>query len=44
MIENENGPLERMGNARMVLKTILDFGGVAAEVSLCVRVRIRRLT
>ncbi|KAF8600055.1 hypothetical protein BDV93DRAFT_511122 [Ceratobasidium sp. AG-I] len=32
MIENENSPLERIGNARVVLKTVLDFGGVVAEL------------
>ncbi|KAF8598901.1 hypothetical protein BDV93DRAFT_321708 [Ceratobasidium sp. AG-I] len=32
MIETGNGPLDRMGNARAVLKTILDFGGVVAEL------------
>ncbi|KAF8598914.1 hypothetical protein BDV93DRAFT_512070 [Ceratobasidium sp. AG-I] len=32
MIETENGPLDRMGNARAVLKTILEFGGVVAEL------------
>lgn len=33
MVEDNNGPLARMGNARVVLKTILDFGTVVAEVS-----------
>lgn len=32
MAEDSNGPLARMGNARAVLKTILDFGAVVAEV------------
>lgn len=34
MVEGSHGPLDRLGNSRVVLKTILGFGAVAAEVGL----------
>lgn len=43
MIGNENGPLERMSNARQVLKTTLDFGRVVAEVDFTHVSRVTRL-
>lgn len=39
MLETEGGPLEKLGNARTVLKTILDLGGVVAEASVCLFLR-----
>lgn len=35
MLEDEKGPLGGMGNARPVLKTLLDLGSAVAEVSPC---------
>ncbi|KAF8605751.1 hypothetical protein BDV93DRAFT_543347, partial [Ceratobasidium sp. AG-I] len=32
MVEETNGPLDRLGNSREVLKTILGFGAVVAEL------------
>lgn len=35
MLDDERGPLARMGNARTVFKAALDLGAVVAEVGLC---------
>ena len=36
MVEEPYGPLDRLGKSREVLKTILGFGAVVAEVGLSI--------